>query len=123
VCCWEPRPFPPRCSLCLTCCAAAKRARMILSGLGCGPKTVSQHRFWPGGLRSVVAGRCARDPAGRKGYLSRKQGPERSHGCEGPQPSRSIALIEAQALSPNLPSMHVAGIHVVRQSRDCSRAT
>jgi len=50
---------------------------MILSGLGCGPKTVSQHRFWPGGLRSVVAGWCARDPAGRKGYLSRKQGPER----------------------------------------------
>src|SRR6516164_8321769 len=44
---------------------------------GCGPECVSQHRLWPGRPRSVVAGWCARDPAGPKGCLPRKQGPER----------------------------------------------
>jgi hypothetical protein len=59
------------------------RTERLFDERGCKVKRVFQHRFWPGGLGYVVQGWYARDPAGRKGYVPREQGPGRLQRLRG----------------------------------------
>ena len=58
------------------------------------PETVSQHRFWPGGLGSVVAGRVREIPLAEKAICRGNKAQGGFNGCEGPQPSKSITAKE-----------------------------